>query len=159
MPEWQTGSVMTAMALASGGFGYLLSFRGRWLYSGASLGIMGLMGAAGLACFIMPRLFGREPLAGAWFFYAGAVIFGAYCGVVYLYSGFHALAHPEKASRNIALNESFISAGGIVGPLLGGWLAGRNGFYTPFGVAAILIFMLAAFQWRTHPRYGRISAG
>ncbi|MDR3077885.1 MAG: MFS transporter [Planctomycetota bacterium] len=159
MPEWRAGSIMMAMALVTGGFGFLLSFRRRWLYSGASLGLLGLAGTAGLAFFVLPFLIGRGLLASVWPFYAGAILFGAYSGVIYLYSCFHSLSHPEKASRNIALNECFISGGGIIGPLLGGWLAGRHGFYLPFGVASLLILLLAVFQWRAHRRYEKPPAG
>ncbi|MDR2392430.1 MAG: MFS transporter [Planctomycetota bacterium] len=156
MPEWRSGAVMMTMALATGIFAYMLSRRWRWLYSGASMLGFGLLGAAGLLFFLMPSLLGQGIADQAWQYYLAALIFGCYCGVAYLYSGFHALVHPQTAGRNISLNECFISGGAIVGPLLGGWTAREYGFYTPFALASILVGVLGAFQYYAHRKYGAI---
>ncbi|MDR1534286.1 MAG: MFS transporter [Planctomycetota bacterium] len=158
MPEWRSGSVMMALSLATGVFAYVLSRRERWMYSGVCLLRLGLLGSAGLLFFLFPLLAGWELLDHAWQFYLAALLFGSYTGSAYLYSGFHALAYPDEAGRNIALNESCIAGGVILGPLLGGILAKYYGFYPPFALAALLVSLLGLFQWRAHGRYPALPA-
>ena len=154
MPEWRSGTIMMTMALATGIFAYALSRRWRWLYSGASMLVWGLFGAAGLVFFLVPDLLGQGIADRDWQYYLAALIFGCYCGVAYLYSGFHALVHPQTAGRNITLNECCIAGGAIIGPLVGGWTAREYGFSAPFGLASILVGMLGAFQFYAHRKYG-----
>jgi MFS family permease len=154
-PGWLTGSLMMVLSFTTGVFAYAASARWRWLYSGPAMFGFGLLGTAGLLLFLYPAWAGQDLIANAWPYFAAMLLFGSYAGVAFLYSGFHALAHPKKAGRNISLNECFISAGVMTGPLLGGWLAKRHGFFPPFELAAVLIGLLGAFQLLAHRKYGK----
>ncbi|MCL2001768.1 MAG: MFS transporter [Planctomycetes bacterium] len=155
MLEWRTGSVMTVLALAAGLFAYGLSWGRKWMYSGPAMLILAVIGTGGAIHFVVPRLAGWEFTDSLGWFYLGAVLFGGYMGSAYLYSGFHSLAHPEKAGRNIALNEFFVAGGAILGPLAGGWLARSHGYHFSFILAAALAIIVGVFQLYSHWRYGK----
>lgn len=155
MPEWRSGLMMSLVAAFMGIFSLWLSMGHTWMYSGRIMGMIGTMGMAGFGLYVLPNLAGWGILDHAWQFYVGSVLVGCYSGVVYLYSGFHSLAHPDKAGRNISLNETFLAGGMIAGPLLGGWIAKGHGFYMPFMLSAGLVAALTLFQFFAHRRYER----
>lgn len=155
MEEWRSGLMMMMVAGCMGVFAYVVSLGHTWMYSGRTMLAIGGLGVAGLGLYVLPYAAGWGALEHLWQFYVGSVLVGCYSGVVYLYSGFHSLAHPEKAGRNISLNEAFLAAGMIVGPLLGGWVAKHHGFYPPFIVCIVLAALLSLFQFLAHRRYGQ----
>lgn len=154
MPEWRSGMVMTLVALATGCFALLVSFNSRLLYSGRRMFAVGVLGLAGYVMFFLPWLLGWSLLEHVGQYYAGGIMVGCFSGIMYLYSGFHSLAHPERAGRNISLNEFFLAIGMVTGTLGGGWLAKHYGFYPPFVLSAVLVLLLAAFQLYAHRKYG-----
>ncbi|MCL2000032.1 MAG: MFS transporter [Planctomycetes bacterium] len=154
MPEWRSGLMMTMVAAFMGVFALVVSRRGEGqLYSGRGMLAIGGIGFAGFALYLLPGAMGWGIMGYAWPFYLASILTGCYSGVVYLYSGFHSLAHPERHGRNISLNESFLALGMITGTLGGGWMAKHHGFYPPFAIAAFLIVGLAWFQFFAHRRY------
>ena len=153
MPEWQSGLAMTLVSLAMAFFAYAVSLGHTWMYSGRRMLLFGGIGVGGMFLYVLPRVMGWGLLDHVGQFYVAALMAGGYSGVVYLYSGFHSLVHPEKAGRNIALNEAFLSVGMTGGTLGGGWLAKHFGFYPPFVVAACLVLLLALTQYVAHRRH------
>lgn len=155
MAEWQSGLLMTLVAVFMGLFAYVVS-RGRsWMYSGRIMLGIGCIGVLGLSLYSLPWLMGWGALEHVWQFYAASVLAGSYSGIVYLYSGYHSLAHPEKAGRNISLNETFLALGMTTGTLGGGWAAKNFGFSPPFLMAAALALCLAVFQFFAHGGFRR----
>lgn len=151
--EMASGILVMLIAMSMGLFAYWLSRRGgRWMFSGRAVLRVGLMGSVGVGLYALPRIMGWQLLDHLWPFALAAVLAGSYVGAACLYGGFHALSHPEKAGRNISLNESAMAAGTILGSFGGGWLARHYAFHVPFAVAAIAVLALAAFQWRAHSR-------
>lgn len=154
MPEWRSGLMMMLVAFSMGCFAYIVSLGHKWMYSGGRMALFGGIGLAAMFLYLLPRIMGWGMLDHSWQFYLAALLAGCYSGVVYLYSGFHSLAHPEKAGRNIALNEGFLAIGMTVGTLGGGWVAKHYGFYPPFVVSAVVVAALAICQFVAHRRYG-----
>ncbi len=153
MPEWRSGLMMTLVAVFMGLFALFVSRGKNWMYSGVSMLVIGGIGCAGFAFYILPGAMGWGILverAGP--YYAASILAGCYSGIVYLYSAFHSLAHPERHGRNISLNESFLALGMTAGTLGGGWVAKHHGFYPPFAIAAVLVAGLALFQFFAHRR-------
>lgn len=155
MEEWRSGLMMMLVAGFMGIFAYWISLGHTWMYSAKSMLLIGCLGFAGLGLYVLPRLAGWGPLEHLWQFYIGSIMVGCYSGVVYLYSAYHSLAHPEKAGRNISLNETFLAGGMIFGPLIGGWIGKHHGFYPPFMLAAVLVAVLTVFQYFAHRHYER----
>lgn len=153
MPEWQSGLVMMLLALAMGVFAYAVAVPRGSMYSAGYMAVIGLMGTLGMVAIAIPGILGWAFTEHVWPFYAGAVLFGAYAGITYLYSAFHSLIHPDVAGRNISLNESFLAAGMIIGPLVGGWMAREYGFFVPFVLGAALVLALGIFQFLAHSRF------
>lgn len=154
MPEWRSGLMMTLVAVAMGCIAYLVSRSRTWMYSGVTMLGIGGIGFAGMLLYILPRMMGWELLDHSWQFYLASILAGGYSGVVYLYSCYHALAHPQKAGRNVSLNETFLAGGMTIGTFAGGWVAKHYGFYPPFVIAAVLVLALALFQFAAHRKYG-----
>lgn len=152
MAEWRSGLMMMMVAACMGVSAFLYSRGKDWLYSGGRMFAVGLVGTAGLGLYALPRLMGWGMLDHYAQFYVAAILAGCYSGIVYLYSAFHALIHPEHAGRNIALNECVLALGMTLGTLGGGWLAKHYGFYPPFVAASLVACALGAFQWWAHRR-------
>lgn len=149
--EMASGVLVMLIAMSMGLFAFWLSRRGgRWMFSGRAVLRLGLMGAIGVGLYTLPELMGWQLLDHLWPFALAALLAGSYVGAACLYGGYHALSHPEKAGRNISLNESAMAAGTILGSLGGGWLAKHYGFHLPFAIATAAVLVLALFQWRAH---------
>lgn len=157
MPEWCSGLIMTVQTLAITLVAYILGRGSRWLYSGAGMFVIGLAGSAGLLLYALPHFLGGGETDSVWQYYLASLLFGGYSGVVYIYSGFHSLVHPLRSGRNIALNETLGAMGMTAGPVLGGWLANRYGFFSPYVVFAGITFLVALFQWFAHRRATRAN--
>lgn len=147
MPEWRSGLIMTVQTLAITLAAFFLGRHSKWLYSGPGMFVIGLVGSVGLALHALPLFLGLGELDMVWPYYVASVLFGGYIGVVYIYSGFHSLIHPFRSGRYIALNETLGAMGMTAGPLLGGWLASRYGFFYPFVIFAGATLLVAVFQW------------
>lgn len=110
----------------------------RWMYSARPLALFGLAGTVGTLCLGYGTAL---PILAT-----GAILFGIYSGAFFFYLVFHALAHPLRSARYIAVNESVVGIGGIAGPLLGGFLADRAGFGSAYLTGAVLIIVAITVQ-------------
>lgn len=142
--------------IAGMSFGQVLTFIGlrfttRWQYRLAPLLAAQLVSAGGMVaavCFASPVLFATAfTLAG---------IGG---GVSYSCSLFYSL-HGRQRDRaaTTGLHEGIIGAGGILGPLLGGWAARFIGLRAPFGLAALVVVVAVALQLREWQIVRRMTA-
>ena len=78
--------------------------------------------------------------------------YGIYSGCFFFYFVFHAIAHPDKAPRQVGTNEALVGVMGIAAPFLGGLAADHFGMRTPFVICAILVLGALAFQGWAHRR-------
>ena len=115
-----------------------------WMYDWRRICALGVCGIAGLVVLGI----GRTPVA----YCVGAALFGVYSGSFFFYLVFHALSHPEKSARYVAMNESVVGAVGIAGPMLGGVLADYGGFHLTYLVGAGVVIMALVFQAAVHRR-------
>lgn len=121
------------------GFSALTLVRSRtWMYKPLPALLTGFAGAAGLLLFALGRDLGS--------FFLGALLFGVYSGAFFFYLVFHALVHPEKSTRYVAVNELVVGSAGIAGPVAGGLLAGAGGAGAPFFLCAAATLLVALLQ-------------
>jgi predicted MFS family arabinose efflux permease len=80
------------------------------------------------------------------------ILFGVYSGSFFFYLVFHAIAHPVRSARYVAVNESVVGIGGILGPLIGGGLSDRFGFAFSACACTTVLLAITAFQAVIHRR-------
>ena len=129
-----------------------LTDRARFKRAARTAGI--LVGIAFATLFI-PIVHYVAPLA----FLIGAGLFGIYSGSFCFYLVFHALVHPNRAGRYVAVNEALVGLTGFLAPLAGGALADHCGSQYPYLVVAALTIAVTALQICVHrARPGSMSA-
>jgi len=138
------GNIIFLLCVTQSLTGLLLSRSRVWMYRRLPVGAFGLLGLAGLAFFAL----GRSASA----FFVGAALYGVYAGSLFFYLVFHSLAHPSRSTRYVAVNESIMGATGILGPLIGGFLADARGFGCPLTVAIAAGAAVLVFQQIAHAR-------
>ncbi|MFC1461411.1 MFS transporter [Verrucomicrobiota bacterium] len=127
-------------------------FRSRtWMYRAAPVAAFSVFGIAALI------LFGCvQSTAG---FYGAAICFGVYSGSFFFYFVFHALSHPRRSARYVAINETIVGLAGILGPFVGGFLADRFSFSVSYFVAAGMIVCATVLQVTVHGRQRHLIPG
>ena len=113
-----------------------------WMYRAGPVLVFGMAGVVGSLCLG----YGTTLTA----LVAGAVLFGLYSGGFFFYLVFHALTHPSRSAHYIAVNESVVGVGGIVGPLMGGMIADRAGFGAAYLAGTVLIVIVVLVQAAVH---------
>ena len=139
------GTLFFLLSFAQALTGLALCRSRYWMYRPWAVAAFGVAGMAGM----LALGFGWTPFVLA----AGAVLFGVYAWSFFFYLVFHALVHPERSSRYVAVNESVVGIGGIVGPVAGGLMADRVGFGSAFAASAGLVVAIVAIQWVVHRRH------
>jgi MFS family permease len=116
-----------------------------WMYRAVPLLAAGAFGVAGLV------LFGSARTASL--FIVAGLCYGVYSGMFYFYFVFHAIVHPSRAPRYVAVNESVVGLSGLIGPMVGGQLADRLTLSTPYYTAAAVIAAVVLLQGLIHARH------
>ena len=132
------GTIFFVLFIAQACTGLALTCSRSWMYRALPAAAFALPGILGLLCFG----FGQHLAV----LLAGAALFGIYSGAFFFYLVFHALVHPERAGRYIAVNETIVGIASFAGPLLGGIAADSWGVRFPFLAAAGLTCLATAFQ-------------
>lgn len=138
------GLLSFILSMAQAFTGLALCRSRRWMYRPLPVAAIGLAGILAIGAF---GVF-RSPVTLA----LAAVLFGVYAGCFFFYLVFHALAHPIRSSFYVAINESVVGVGGIIGPLAAGWLASRFTFAWACGAGAAVLLAATAFQSCVHRR-------
>jgi MFS family permease len=133
------GVIIFAISFAQGITALLLCRSRLWMFRPLPVAMFGVFGLAGLLLIAG----GSSPLMLT----LGATLLGVFSGGFCFYFVYHALAHPIKASRYAAVNETVVGICNIVGPLFAGvtarWLSyGYAYTYTAVLVAAVLLFQI-----------------
>lgn len=141
------GLIFFLLSLAQAVTGLLLCRSRYWMFKSgavAGFGLAGILGTLALG-------FGRLPSVLC----TGALLFGIYSGGFFFYIVFHALIHPERSGRYVAVNEVVVGLGTMVGAAVGGMLADQFGFGAPFAAGAALVGATVLFQRMvcSKPRY------
>jgi MFS family permease len=144
LPLQDQGMVFFVLSLVQGLVGLGLCWTKTWMYRAVPVIGAGVFGVVGLLCLglgtTMPT------------FLFGAVAYGVYSGCFFFYFVFHAIAHPDKASKQVGNNEAFVGVMGIVAPFLGGWSVDAFNMRVPFVVCALLVVGALVFQGWVHRR-------
>jgi len=138
-------------------------------------GIMGMIGAAMAfshlpAGYLADRL-GRRPLIIAawvlgiiatlmmvlandlWLFSIGAIIYGATFFVSGPLNGYISSARGSlSVGRSLTFITAFFSLGGVIGPLIGGWLADRMGLRSVLFIASLWFVLSTVIIFFIHPQ-------
>jgi DHA1 family quinolone resistance protein-like MFS transporter len=143
------GVIFFLVSLAQALTGLVLCRSRYWMYRPMAIMAFGLAGMLGLVAFG----FGQTTLA----LVTGAVLFGVYTGSYFFYLVFHALVHPQRSSRYVAINESVVGVCSMAGAMIGGWVADRLGFGTLYAGGVLLLLVTLVFQWGIHRRHPVLS--
>ncbi|MDX9982122.1 MAG: MFS transporter [Lentisphaeria bacterium] len=144
LPEQTQGMVFFLLSLVQAFTGLALCWSKTWMYRALPVAGACLFGVVGL---LLLGLGTTTPV-----FLAGAACYGIYSGCFFFYFVFHAIAHPDKAPRQVGTNEALVGVMGIAAPFLGGLAADHFGMRTPFVICAILVLGALAFQGWAHRR-------
>jgi hypothetical protein len=109
-----------------------------WMYRALPLLAFAVSGVLGLLCFG----FGTTPAV----LVSGAVLFGIFSASFCFAMVFHALVHPRKAGRYVAVNESLVGLTGFLAPLLAGAMANAWGFAVSSFATVALVGTVAVIQ-------------
>jgi hypothetical protein len=113
-----------------------------WMYRALPVGLFGVLGVAGVLFFhsgeTVPVLM------------VGAVLFGLFSGSFYFYFVFHAIAHPVKAARNVAINETVVGVTAILGPIMAGAIAEAYSYQSAYALAAAALGVMVVVQVSQH---------
>ncbi len=142
MSTLEQGIVVALVSYAQALVGLSFWKLGRRLYHPGPVLIASAGGIAALLIFA---------LTSTWIPYLfAAVLLGGFSGMFCFMCTFHALIHPEKTPRYVAVNETIVGATSTFSPLLGGLLAIRVNFVFPFYLCAGLVLLaLLAYLGRT----------
>jgi predicted MFS family arabinose efflux permease len=143
------GVIFFLVSLAQALTGLVLCRSRYWMYRPMAIMAFGLAGMLGLVAFG----FGQTTLA----LVTGAVLFGVYSGSLFFYLVFHALVHPQRSSRYVAINESVVGVCSMAGAMIGGWVADRLGFGTLYAGGVVMLLVTLVFQWGIHRRHPILS--
>jgi len=144
------GTIFFVLSIVQAVVGLMLKRSRYWMYRPLPVAGFAVVGLAGLLCFA----FGVHPLA----FLIGAGLFGIYSGSFCFYLVFHALVHPNRAGRYVAVNEALVGLTGFLAPLAGGALADHCGSQYPYLVVAALTVAVTVLQICVHrARPGNLS--
>jgi len=136
------GTIFFVLSMTQAVVGLMLKRSRFWMYRPLPVAGFALVGLAGLLCFG----FGVHPLA----FLVGAGLFGIYSGSFCFYLVFHALVHPNRAGRYVAINEALVGLTGFLAPLAGGALADHCGSQYPYVLVAALTVIVTTLQVFVH---------
>ncbi len=132
------GSIFFVLSMTQALVGLALVRSRFWMYRALPILGFAVAGVVGLLCIG----FGSRPAV----LMAGAALFGIFSGSISFSMVFHALVHPHKAGRYVAVNESLVGITGFLAPLLAGAMADAWGFQVSGLAAAALVGCVAGIQ-------------
>ncbi|OHB55574.1 MAG: hypothetical protein A2Y07_03325 [Planctomycetes bacterium GWF2_50_10] len=145
IPKSQIGSIIAAIYVMQALTGLSLIRGKTWMFRPmpvAGFALFGLLSMAGFGVSLLGALDGIElfavPLRTIGF-YISAACYGVFSGSFFFGLVFHALVHPHRSARYVAINETVVGMCGVAGPIMAGTLADRFGF---FAVPVVLIVMI-----------------
>lgn len=141
--------IVLALALGMQAITGLSLFRSRiWMYRAMPVAVFSFFGIAGLILFGWAE---STPV-----FYGAAICYGVYSGSFFYYFVFHALSHPRRSARYVAVNETIVGLAGILGPFAGGFLADRFSLSVSYYAAAGMVVCATLLQVIVHGRQSRL---
>lgn len=141
MSTFQQGIVVGTISVAQAFTGLLCAKARRWPYRPYVVASVSFLACAAFLLFASTT---------TWVAYLWAALFlGIFSGVFCFLLTFHALIHPSKTPRYVAVNETIVGATSIFAPPLGGLMAGITP-HVPFYFCAILsLLCLASYSFFT----------
>jgi len=140
--DGRIGTLFFLLSITQALTGLILCRSRVWMYRAFPVSVVGLLGVVGTLCLA----FG----VSSTLLRIGVILFGVYSGSFFFYLVFHAIAHPVRTARYVAVNESVVGIGGILGALIGGGLSDRFGFAFSACACAIGLVVVTAFQAGIH---------
>ncbi|NLB54787.1 MAG: MFS transporter [Lentisphaerae bacterium] len=150
MPKSNQGEVLSLLLGAQAITGFCFYRSRTWMYEVLPMLCFGILGVLGVACFLMPN--------SVLWYYLGALLLGIYAGAFFFYFVFHAISHPTKSAKYVAVNESVNGVAGFIGPLLAGLLASNISYKAPYYFGASVIAVAIVVQAFIHRRYRSAAA-
>ncbi len=142
LAESTLGSIFFVLSMTQALLGLALMRSRFWMYRALPVAAFAVSGIIGMLCLG----FGNSMVM----LLSGAVLFGLYSGAFCFYMVFHALVHPKRAGRYVAVNESLVGITSFLAPLCGGAMADAWGFHFPYLAAALLTLAVLTVQVLVH---------
>jgi len=141
MSTFRQGIVVGTISVAQAFTGLLCAKARRWPYRPTVVAAVSFLAGAAFLLFASTT---------TWAAYLAAALFlGIFSGVFCFLLTFHALIHPSKTPRYVAVNETIVGATSIFAPPLGGVMAAASP-HLPFYFCAILALLsLASYAYFT----------
>jgi hypothetical protein len=143
------GVVLFTLSIVQALVGLALSRFRWWMYRPGPILATGACGVGGMYLFSVSRTDAGFCLAAA--------LFGIYSGTFFYYLVFHALVHPDKSSRHVAVNEATVGLTSFIGPLATGLVAKTYTLGTSYQVTAGLLLVAVLVQAALHARIARAT--
>ncbi len=134
-----TGLVIFLLNIVQPVYVRLYARHHNWVYKYNVAPFINLLAIVALLCFY----FAQNTLG----LYAGAILFGMFLSTVGFTAVFHSLSHPVKSVRYIAVNETVVGAGFLLGPQLIHIRPAMTDFTFSYYVAIFLVVLLILFQF------------
>ena len=138
------GSTLAILSAVQALVGLAMIFGRTWMYRPSRLAMFGAAGVASLILFAIGHSAGS--------FYLAAALYGVYSGGFFFYLVFHALVHPSRSARYVAVNEAVVGITGVAGPLAGGAVMDGLGMGAPYLLSAALVALAVSVQVVVHLR-------
>ncbi len=138
------GVIFFAISLAQAITALFLCRSRLWMFRPLPVALFGVLGLIGLLLI--------AGSASPVILTTGATLLGVFSGGFAFYFVYHALAHPTKASRYVAVNETVVGTCNIVGPLLAGITARCLSYSSAYISSAVLLAAVLLFQVIVHAR-------
>lgn len=145
IPKSQIGSIVASLYVVQALVGLSLLRGKTWMFHpmpAMGFAVFGFVGMAGFGVSFLPAINGIEVFAvplRTLCLYASAAFYGVFSGSFFFGLVFHALVHPHRSARYVAINETVVGICGVAGPIMAGTLADRFGFLT---ASMVLIGMI-----------------
>lgn len=139
------GVVLALLLGAQAVTGLLFYKSSIWMFQVWPMAALGACGIMGLVLFAVSE--------STMLFCLGAVLFGIYAGAFFFYFVFHAISHPSRSARYVAVNETVVGFAGIIGPFLAGLIARGFSYTAPYYTAALIVGLALVVQAFIHRRY------
>ena len=153
IPKSQIGSIVASLYVVQALVGLSLLRGKTWIFRpmpAIGFAVFGLVSMAGFGVSFLPVFNGTEAFAvplRTLCLYASAACYGVFSGSFFFGLVFHALVHPHRSARYIAINEMVVGICGVAGPVMAGTLADRFGFFASPMVLTGMIAGAAILQF------------
>ncbi|OGV51175.1 MAG: hypothetical protein A2017_11740 [Lentisphaerae bacterium GWF2_44_16] len=142
LSQVEQGNILAIVSYAQAITGLFLCRSRFWMYKALPVSFFAFSAIVGLILFAFAQ--------NVTMFLIGALLTGIYSGGFFFYFVFHSLAHPNRSSFYVSINETVVGFTGIAGPVIGGKLVDMVSNSSAYICCAILTLIALLIQVYVH---------